>query len=156
MPRNLSDGLELVRRSTKLAAVNLDGVSILTQKWVTSSPDAVTTIDLSRKHLCVNSAMVLSVLLTRNATLRLLQLSGNRIGALGTERLAVALRTNSTLTALDLTENSIAGEDGDDNAGVSMLAAMLGVNSTLQALNLRDNKLQPAARCQQSRTGSNV
>eukprot|EP00667_Euglena_gracilis_P033037 EG_transcript_52670 len=58
---------------------------------------------------------------------------GNRIGAKGTVALAVALRTNSTVEKVDLSNNDIGPE------GAKALAEALRTNATLREVNLYRN-----------------
>ncbi|KAF9933676.1 hypothetical protein BGZ67_004171 [Mortierella alpina] len=71
--------------------------------------------------------------LKTNSTLTTLDLRSNAIGDSGAKALGEALKTNSTLTTLDLTNNSI----GDD--GAKALGKALKTNSTLATLDLRGN-----------------
>ncbi|KAG0041328.1 hypothetical protein BGZ89_007519, partial [Linnemannia elongata] len=72
---------------------------------------------------------ILAKALKTNSTLTTLDLQGNSIGDDGAKALAEALKTNSTLTTLNLYNNSI----GDD--GAKALAEALKTNSTLTTLN---------------------
>ncbi|KAF9335399.1 hypothetical protein BG006_000186 [Podila minutissima] len=73
--------------------------------------------------------------LKTNSTLTTLNLKGSSIGDNGAQALAEALKTNSTLTTLNLEGNSI-----DDN-GAQALAETLKTNSTLTTLNLEHNSI---------------
>ncbi|KAF9944994.1 hypothetical protein BGZ72_001783, partial [Mortierella alpina] len=78
---------------------------------------------------------VLSETLRTNATLTILDLRGNSIGDNGALALSEALKINSTLTTLDLWNNSI----GDN--GAQALSEALKTNSTLTTLDLRGNSI---------------
>ncbi|KAK3819060.1 MAG: hypothetical protein J3R72DRAFT_529307 [Linnemannia gamsii] len=73
--------------------------------------------------------------LKTNSTLTTLNLRGNSIGHNGAKALAEALKTNSTLTTLDLWNNSIGSD------GAKALAEALKTNSTLTTLNLNRNSI---------------
>ena len=76
---------------------------------------------------------VLAEALKTNTTLTKLDLSVNNFGAEGVAALAAALRTNTTLTKLDLSVNNLGAE------GVAALAAALRTNTPLTELNLCGN-----------------
>ena len=103
------------------------------------APDGRRTIeelDLSHCQLGVPGAGSLACgLLSHPASLTVLELSGNRIGALGTRRLALALRDNTSLTSLGLAANGIGVEGAVD------LAEALQSNRALVRLDLSFNKL---------------
>ncbi|KAG0340547.1 hypothetical protein BG005_003180, partial [Podila minutissima] len=73
--------------------------------------------------------------LKTDSTLTNLDLAGNAIGDDGAQALAEALKTNSTLITLDLAGNSV----GDN--GAQVLAEALKTNSTLTSLNLMNNSI---------------
>ncbi|KAL1511220.1 hypothetical protein AB1Y20_006033 [Prymnesium parvum] len=73
--------------------------------------------------------------LKTNTTLTSLLLSDNRIGAEGAKDVAVALKINTTLTSLHLRGNSIGAE------GAREVAAALKANTTLTSLLLSDNAI---------------
>ncbi|KAG0375255.1 hypothetical protein BGX24_009350 [Mortierella sp. AD032] len=73
--------------------------------------------------------------LKTNSTLTTLNLQNNSIGDDGAKALAEALKINSTLTTLNLYSNSI----GDD--GAKALAEALKMNSALTTLNLYNNSI---------------
>ncbi|KAG0025896.1 hypothetical protein BGZ82_009786 [Podila clonocystis] len=81
--------------------------------------------------------MALSEALKTNTTLTNLDLWGNSIGDNGAQSLAEALKNNSTLTTLDLWRNSI----GDN--GALALAELLERNSSLTTLSLGYNSIGP-------------
>ncbi|KAF9541901.1 hypothetical protein EC957_002606 [Mortierella hygrophila] len=89
------------------------------------------------ENLSLTSArdkVVLSVM--ANSTLTTLDLEDNSIGDYGTQALSEALKTNSTLTTLNLRDNSIR------DTGAQALSEALKTNSTLTALDLEDNLIE--------------
>ncbi|KAF9322929.1 hypothetical protein BG006_001946 [Podila minutissima] len=82
-----------------------------------------------------NGAQALAAALRTNSTLTILNLDQNLIGDSGAQALAAALRTNSTLTSLDLRSIEIGFR------GVQALSAALRTNSTLASLDLRANRI---------------
>ncbi|KFH69340.1 hypothetical protein MVEG_04154 [Podila verticillata NRRL 6337] len=82
-----------------------------------------------------NEFGILAVMLKTNSTLTTLDLTGNSIGNNGAQALAEALMTNSTLTTLNLEGNNI----GDK--GAQALTEALKTNSTLTTLNLEGNNI---------------
>jgi hypothetical protein len=78
---------------------------------------------------------ILAEALKTNSTLTTLNLYKSSIGSDGAKALAEALKTNSTLTTLDLQRSSI----GDD--GAKALAEALKTNSTLTTLDLSWNSI---------------
>ncbi|KAF9536772.1 hypothetical protein EC957_009735, partial [Mortierella hygrophila] len=78
---------------------------------------------------------ILADALKTNSTLTTLDLRGNSIGSDGAKALAEALKTNSILTTLDLGGNSIGSD------GAKALAEALKTNSTLTTLNLWYNSI---------------
>ncbi|KAF9950052.1 hypothetical protein BGZ72_008224, partial [Mortierella alpina] len=77
----------------------------------------------------------LSATLRTNSPLTDLSLSNNTIKASGVRELSESLKTNSTLIALDLSSNLI----GDD--GAQVLSNSIKINSTLTTLNLENNAI---------------
>ena len=70
-----------------------------------------------------------------NTSLTSLDLSENSIGDEGASSLSEALRVNTSLTSLDLSENSIGDE------GASSLSEALRVNTSLTSLDLSENSI---------------
>jgi len=75
--------------------------------------------------------------LKTNNTLTAINLSGNKIGSEGTRALAEALKTNTTLTSINLEINQIGTE------GTRALAEALKTNNTLTSIDLRYNQIGP-------------
>eukprot|EP01012_Entosiphon_sulcatum_P051815 TRINITY_DN71160_c0_g1_i1.p1 TRINITY_DN71160_c0_g1~~TRINITY_DN71160_c0_g1_i1.p1 ORF type:complete len:374 (+),score=59.62 TRINITY_DN71160_c0_g1_i1:20-1141(+) len=96
------------------------------------------TVILSHIGLSDNALLILAKLLgTAACAVQRLVLSFNDFSTPGVERLLEALGKNTTLTELDLAQNSI-------QSGVSLtLGTMLQQNSTLRVLNLSRNDLGP-------------
>ncbi|KAG9069808.1 hypothetical protein KI688_009133 [Linnemannia hyalina] len=78
---------------------------------------------------------ILAEALKTNSTLTTLDLGGNSIGFDGAKALAEALKTNSTLATLHLWNNSIGSD------GAKALAEALKTNSTLTTLDLGNNSI---------------
>jgi Ran GTPase-activating protein (RanGAP) involved in mRNA processing and transport len=76
----------------------------------------------------------LAAVLKTNTTLTSLDLDSNQLGDTGAQALTEALKTNTTLTSLDLSGNQL----GD--VGVQALAEALKTNTTLTRLNLGNNQ----------------
>ncbi|KAF9355426.1 hypothetical protein BGX26_006576 [Mortierella sp. AD094] len=81
-----------------------------------------------------NSILVKS--LKTNVTLTTLELRGNQIGDEGALALSETLKTNTTLTTLDLESNRIQKE------GALALSEALKTNTTLTTLNLQSNEIK--------------
>ena len=80
-----------------------------------------------------SAAAVLATALKTNTTLTNLNLSGNNLGPAGAESLATALKTNTILTNLDFSGNSVGA------SGAESLATSLETNTTLTNLNMSVN-----------------
>ncbi|GLD98358.1 hypothetical protein PINS_up007055 [Pythium insidiosum] len=91
------------------------------------------TLDLGFNRITDRGATLLAAALEQNRTLESLYLSGNDIGPIGVAALANALRKNSTLRSLHLSGNNI-GEDG-----ARELALGLQHNTGLRALYIGTN-----------------
>ena len=83
------------------------------------------------------AAAVLAAVLEANTTLTNLDLADNSIGPAGAESLATALKTNTTLTNLYLSANNIGP------AGAESLAKALKTTTTLTNLYLSSNNIGP-------------
>ena len=79
-------------------------------------------------------------LLSRNAHLRVLDLSQNNLGSRGLEKLFTALANNNTLTVLDLTRNLM-----DQRAGTALARTLLRRNKSIESLYLERNRMGPVA-----------
>ena len=88
--------------------------------------------------LDVADAATLAEVLKTNTTLTELDVSGNKIGGAGAAALAEAIKTNSTVTRLYMSKNGI----GD--AGVAALAEAIKINSTATELYLSQNGIGEA------------
>ena len=87
-------------------------------------------VDFSDDFLDDDHAAVLAEVIKTNSTLTLLNLSNSSIGDDGVAALAKAIKKNSTLTELNLSGNTIGVE------GVTALSEAIKKNSTLTELNL--------------------
>ena len=81
--------------------------------------------------------LLLATALKTNTALKNLDLSDNDLGPADAESLATALKPNTTLTNLDLSHNYLGP------ASAESLATALKTNTTLTNLNLSDNDLSP-------------
>ena len=88
-----------------------------------------------------SAAAVLATALKTNTTLTNLNLSGNNLGPAGAESLATALKTNTILTNLDFSGNSVGP------SGAESLATSLETNTTLTNLNMSVNNFGLACWC---------
>jgi len=79
-------------------------------------------------------------MLFTNKTLRKLEMEGNCLGLLTARVMAIALRKNRTLMALDMESNNLT-HDGEENLGVEEMIQALRTNTTLLSLNIANNKL---------------
>ncbi|KAF9551518.1 hypothetical protein EC957_008187 [Mortierella hygrophila] len=91
--------------------------------------------ELASKLIGEREFGILAEVLKTNSTLTTLNLKYNSIGSDGAKAMAEVLKTNSTLTTLDLSNNSI----GDD--GAKAMAEALKTNSTLTTLDLFNNSI---------------
>jgi len=100
----------------------------------------VKELDLSGSYgepplLTAKQVLLLVKSLKSNNTLTELNLGNNKIGAAGGAAIAKSLKVNSTLTELNLGNNKIGA------AGGAAIAESLKVNSTLIQLNLGENQI---------------
>ncbi|MDG1436730.1 MAG: hypothetical protein P8P83_02965 [Rickettsiaceae bacterium] len=95
----------------------------------------ITKLVLGSKGISTEGAALLAEALKTNNTLTYLDLRVNRIGAEGAALLAEALKTNTTLKILKLALNNIGTE------GAETLKEALQENSTLTKLELYDNNI---------------
>ncbi|KAG0358602.1 hypothetical protein BGZ54_010353 [Gamsiella multidivaricata] len=91
------------------------------------------SVEMNATFIGVNELEILAEALKTNSTLTTLNLESNSIGDNGALALSEALKTNSTLTSLDLQYNSIREN------GALALSEALKTNSTLTTLNSRNN-----------------
>ncbi|KAF9902118.1 hypothetical protein EC991_005258 [Linnemannia zychae] len=92
-------------------------------------------VEIEPQGIGAKDLRLLSESLKTDSTLTTLNLQDNSIGDNGAQALAEALKINSTLTTLSLQDNSI----GDN--GAQALAEALKTNLTLTALNFQDNSI---------------
>ena len=93
----------------------------------------VQEVDLSGERIEIDLAVRLFGVLKTNKTLTNLDLTQNELGNAPFQILADVLGTNTTLTALNLADNELSKADFES------LAAALGKNATLRSLNLTYN-----------------
>jgi len=97
--------------------------------------NSITELKLSEYTLETKDIENLANVLSNNTSLKILDLSYNKIGDIGALHLATSLRYNTTLQKLNLTRNDIT-----DN-GATYLGNALKYNTGLQALNLTRNDI---------------
>ncbi|CAF0899764.1 unnamed protein product, partial [Adineta ricciae] len=98
----------------------------------------LTTMNLSRNQIMYVGAQHLA-----DATLAILDLSCNQIGAVGVQHLSEALRTNNSLTVLDLGSTWLRNKnDKIGDIGAQYLGSALQDNKTLTVLNIDYNGIK--------------
>lgn len=90
-------------------------------------------INIHRTGCCITEALVLGLLLKTNSTLTKLNISSNNIGDFGLEAITEGLKQNSRLMDLMVANNKIT------DVGVQSITSALAVNRHLTSLDLRDN-----------------
>jgi hypothetical protein len=97
----------------------------------------VKSLDLRGCNIRADGAMALAALVTQNRTLTFLGLEWNGVGMLetGVQALCKALATNTSITEVDLRNNSIGPSGG------AAIGAMLSSNTAIRRLDLRWNNL---------------
>lgn len=78
--------------------------------------------------------------ISRNARLRVLDLSHNNLGSQGLEKLCAGLANNNTLAVLDLTRNLL-----DERGGIALARTLLRRNKSIESLYLEQNRMGPRA-----------
>jgi hypothetical protein len=92
----------------------------------------------SNAHLCCTA--LASFLSNAACTLEALYLASNGIDAAALTTLCAGLRSNTSITELDVAMNACAGSDGANPAGLQALRkALVGGNTTLKRLRLCGN-----------------
>eukprot|EP00013_Stygamoeba_regulata_P011663 CAMPEP_0177682206 /NCGR_PEP_ID=MMETSP0447-20121125/31132_1 /TAXON_ID=0 /ORGANISM="Stygamoeba regulata, Strain BSH-02190019" /LENGTH=211 /DNA_ID=CAMNT_0019191687 /DNA_START=218 /DNA_END=853 /DNA_ORIENTATION=- len=95
-------------------------------------------LDLRWNNIQDDGAKALAAILTeKRVKLETIRLGGNNIGADGATALANALKSNNTVTSLDLKGNFIAA------AGAQAFAEYLKTNGSITDLNLGANRIGP-------------
>ena len=93
--------------------------------------NSLTELDLKDKHFGVVGGMVVAGLIPVMGALTRLVLKGNILGPQGAKYLSEALKTNKSVTELDIS-NRGGSSSGDMKAeGAKYLAEMLSVNGSL-------------------------
>ncbi|WWC61497.1 uncharacterized protein I303_104081 [Kwoniella dejecticola CBS 10117] len=126
----------------KMSAPELGGASIALQRSVRALDGVerigrLLTLDLKANEI-KNGVTYIAQVLKRNRTLKVLNLSDNKIETSGLVSLAEALKYNSTLETLDLSNNPCCGPSND---GISSLRTSFTVNNSLKRLFLSDTGL---------------
>ncbi|OCF44763.1 hypothetical protein I317_01453 [Kwoniella heveanensis CBS 569] len=126
----------------KMTAAELGGASMALQRSVRALDGVerigrLLTLDLKSNEI-KNGVNYIAQVLKRNRTLKVLNLSDNRIEASGLTALAEALKYNSSLETLDLSSNPCCGPTGE---GIAALRTAFTVNTSLKRLFLADTGL---------------
>lgn len=99
--------------------------------------NALKILDLSGNKLGNHGAAMIALALEGKNTIQTLNLSENQIEDRGAYKLAKALKSNETLRTLNLSKNDISGSFIGENA----LAGLIESNHTLETLDLSKNKM---------------
>lgn len=117
-------------------------IGILTKTMAFNN--SLTQLCLSRKNIEDSSGVEIARILYTNTALRKLELEFNRLGPLTAREFGIALTKNFTLRYLNL-ESNVLTMEGEDPAGVQKhLIPALRQNRFLLSLNLGNNKLENA------------
>ncbi|WVW83494.1 hypothetical protein I302_105515 [Kwoniella bestiolae CBS 10118] len=126
----------------KTSSAELGGASMALQRSVRALDGVerigrLLTLDLKSNEI-KNGVTYIAQVLKRNRTLKVLNLSDNRIEPSGLVALAEALKYNSTLETLDLSSNPCCGPTLE---GIASLRTTFTVNTSLKRLFLSDTGL---------------
>ncbi|WVQ98412.1 hypothetical protein IAU59_005535 [Kwoniella sp. CBS 9459] len=126
----------------RMTAAELGGASMALQRSVRALDGVerigrLLTLDLKSNEI-KNGVNYIAQVLKRNRTLKVLNLSDNRIEPSGLTALAEALKYNSSLETLDLSSNPCCGPTGE---GIAALRTAFTVNTSLKRLFLADTGL---------------
>ncbi|WWC85158.1 uncharacterized protein L201_000015 [Kwoniella dendrophila CBS 6074] len=126
----------------KMSSAELGGASMALQRSVRALDGVerigrLLTLDLKSNEI-KNGVNYIAQVLKRNRTLKVLNLSDNKIETSGLVALAEALKYNSTLETLDLSSNPCCGPNGE---GIAALRTAFTVNNSLKRLFLSDTGL---------------
>ncbi|WVF72536.1 hypothetical protein IAT40_007353 [Kwoniella sp. CBS 6097] len=126
----------------RMTTAELGGASMALQRSVRALDGVerigrLLTLDLKSNEI-KNGVNYIAQVLKRNRTLKVLNLSDNRIEPSGLTALAEALKYNSTLETLDLSSNPCCGPTGE---GIAALRTAFTVNTSLKRLFLSDTGL---------------
>ncbi|BEI85076.1 hypothetical protein CcaverHIS002_0504770 [Cutaneotrichosporon cavernicola] len=126
----------------KLSAPEFGGASLALQRSVRALDGVerigrLVTLDLKSNDIR-NGVTYIAQVLKRNRTLRVLNVSDNKLDAAGLVALAEALKYNSTLETLDVSSNPCCGPS---LVAIAALRASFTLNSSLKRLFLQDTGL---------------
>lgn len=126
----------------KLSTPEFGGASLALQRSVRALDGVerigrLVTLDLKSNDIR-NGVTYIAQVLKRNRTLRVLNVSDNKLDPAGLVALAEALKYNSTLETLDVSSNPCCGPS---LAGIAALRTSFTVNSSLKRLFLQDTGL---------------
>ncbi|ORX39593.1 hypothetical protein BD324DRAFT_654814 [Kockovaella imperatae] len=135
-------GVNTVPVEGKLSHAEFGGASMALQRSVRALDGVerigrLLTLDLKGNEIR-NGVGYIAQVLKRNRTLKVLNLSENRIEPAGLVALAESLKYNSTLETLDLSSNPCCGPTFE---GISALRSAFTVNTSLKRLFLSDTGL---------------
>ena len=105
---------------------------------IRANDPTLTEIYVYEENIEAAGAKALAEALKTNTSVTLIDLGENKIGAAGAKALAQALKTNTSVTKIYLGKNEI----GD--AGAQVLAEALKINTTLKTIDLTHNKIGTA------------
>ena len=120
---------------TNLHHIRISLISLKGLKFLISTNEPITEIDLCGKQITDNEVKYIADALQNNTKLNKIVLTGNQIGEKGAEYLACALEKNITLKIINLEANEI----GDK--GAKYIANALEKNTTLKIINLAYNQI---------------
>ena len=115
--------------------MDLDGFALPVKNL--KGTDPVETLDLSRKSLCVASAVVIASLIGANGGLTALDLSNNNLKDEGVSAVCKAIQSNKETKLASLN----FGNNGISPVGANAVAAMVAVTGSLTSIDLSGNKL---------------
>ncbi|WRT66800.1 uncharacterized protein IL334_003763 [Kwoniella shivajii] len=126
----------------RMSTMESGGASIALQRSVRALDGVerigrLLTLDLKSNEI-KNGVSYIAQVLKRNRTLKVLNLSDNRIETSGLVAIAEALKYNSSLETLDLSSNPCCGPSGE---GIAALRTAFTVNTSLKRLFLADTGL---------------
>ena len=118
---------------------------------------SVTTLNLQNNNLTGSDARdlagvhAIAEMLAISRRVESLNLRANRLGVKGLEEIATMLRSNASLTELNLEDNEVCGLDqfGEgqyDVHGIALLAASVDAHSALKSLSLLGNRVEDDAK----------
>ena len=117
----------LMKTTTPASSITLCGVALPIRSLKGTAHDPVEKLGMSGRELCVSPGIVVAKLVEFNTRLTDLDVHASHIDVISVRAFAAALRTNTTLQTLDISENYTT---------MNAIARVLEVNKTLQTLNI--------------------